>query len=112
MKTLYSACLSRLGLTQSEAAALHEVRIDTVKSWCAGRNRVPPGAWIDLREHEAQIVELSEELREKWALAPAELHIHLRGRTANLMAVADFVLNAEDAAPELLSDFQSGKDAV
>lgn len=59
MKTLYAACLSRLGLSQSGAAALHSVRLDTVKSWSAGRNPVPPGAWADLRAYEAAIVDRS-----------------------------------------------------
>ncbi|MDD9396377.1 hypothetical protein, partial [Staphylococcus aureus] len=66
MKTLYAACLSRLGLSQSAAAALHGVRLDTVKSWSAGRNRVPDGAWSDLRGLEAQIVDLSEQMRNQW----------------------------------------------
>lgn len=49
MKTVYAAALSRLCLSQAEAAELHDVRIDTVKSWSSGRARVPPGAWDDLR---------------------------------------------------------------
>ena len=55
MKTVYAAALSRVGLTQSLAAEMHDVRPDTVKSWCAGRNKVPGGAWDDLADLEAHI---------------------------------------------------------
>lgn len=99
MKTLYAACLSRLGLSLAEAAQLHEVRIDTVKSWSAGRNGVPPGAWEELRELESQIVDASEELREQWEAQgspPIDLDDSEAGHLP-LMAAADLVLttNAE-----------------
>ncbi len=55
MKTLYAACLSRVGLSQADAAVLHGCRPDTVKSWCTGRRTVPAGAWDDLRAYEARI---------------------------------------------------------
>lgn len=47
--TLYAAALRLLGLSQSDAAGLHGVRLDTVKSWSAGRNPVPNGIWDELR---------------------------------------------------------------
>jgi len=97
MKTLYAACLSRLGLTQAEAATLHGVRLDTVKSWCAGRNRVPAGAWDDLRACESQIIDGSEELRERREAAgspPLEIDDSEAGG-AGLMALADFVLGCD-----------------
>ena len=37
--TLYRLLLSRVGLSQADAAILHQVRLDTIKSWCAGRAR-------------------------------------------------------------------------
>lgn len=37
------------GLSQREAADMLRVRLDTVKSWMAGRNALPPGALADLR---------------------------------------------------------------
>lgn len=40
MMTLFSAILENLGLSQSEAAEYLGVRLDTVKSWSSGRNRV------------------------------------------------------------------------
>ena len=48
--TLYALLLARCGLSHREAAAYHAVRLDTVKSWSAGRNRAPPGALAELRE--------------------------------------------------------------
>jgi len=99
MKTLYAACISRLGLSQAQAAVLHNVRIDTVKSWASGRNRVPAGAWDDLRAHEAAIVDRSEAMREAWTAAgspPLEINDAEAGGAA-LMAMADFVLG--DDAP-------------
>ena len=96
MKTLYAACLSRLGLSQSGAATLHGVRIDTVKSWASGRNPVPQGAWEDLREYETQIVDGAEEFREQWDAAgqpPIEIN-DSEGGGPGMMAVADFVLGS------------------
>ena len=47
--TPYRLLLSRVGLSQADAAALHKVRLDTVKSWCAGRNPAPAGVFAELR---------------------------------------------------------------
>jgi len=47
--TPYRLLLSRVGLSQADAAALHGVRLDTVKSWCAGRNPAPAGVIAELR---------------------------------------------------------------
>lgn len=94
MRTLYAACLSRLGLSQAEAAALHKVRLDTVKSWSSGRNRVPDGAWEDLRDCEAKIVDQSEMIRELWEDNGEPLQISPNARDEqSLMALADFVLS-------------------
>lgn len=64
MKTVYAACLSRVGLSHVEAAALHGVRLDTVKSWSSGRNRIPESIWHDLREYEKQIMLEAEQFKE------------------------------------------------
>lgn len=56
MKTLYAACLSRLGLSQAEAAELHGVSIDTIKKWSSGRSQLPDGIWAELRAREARII--------------------------------------------------------
>lgn len=93
MKTIYAACLSRLGLSQSEAATLHNVRLDTVKSWSSGRNPVPAGAWDDLRDLEAKIVDRSETAREIWEANGEILKVQATWQDhAGLMALADFVL--------------------
>lgn len=47
--TPYRLLLFRVGLSQADAAALHKVRLDTVKSWCAGRNAAPTGVIAELR---------------------------------------------------------------
>ena len=96
MKTLYAACLSRLGLSLAGAAALHDVRLDTVKSWSSGRNRIPDGAWAELREYEARIVDRSEAIREAWEDSGETREIDARwADDLGLMALADFVLSAE-----------------
>lgn len=100
MKTLYAACLSRLGLSQSEAASWHGVRLDTVKSWSAGRNPVPDGAWADLRGYEAKIVDRSEAIREAWEDAGEIRDIDATvADRLGLMALADFVLTADATPP-------------
>jgi hypothetical protein len=100
MKTLYAACLARLGLSSAEAADLHKVRIDTVKSWSAGRNSVPAGAWDDLRGLESEIVATSEALREAWnrLQAPVEINVGEAGRRT-FIAAADFVLGLPIGTP-------------
>ena len=49
MKTLYSLLLSVSGLSQREAADFHGVRLDTIKSWNAGRNNAPSGALSEIK---------------------------------------------------------------
>lgn len=93
MKTIYAACLSRLGLSQAEAAALHNVRLDTVKSWSSGRNPVPAGVWDDLRDLEDKIVDRSETIREIWEANGELLEVSATWQDrAGLIAAADFVL--------------------
>lgn len=101
MKTLYAACLSRLGLSLTKAAALHSVRIDTVKSWSSGRNPVPQGAWADLRAYEAAIVDRSEAIREAWEDAGEvrEIDADAHGDPRALMALADFFLTTDETPP-------------
>ena len=100
MKTLYAACIARLGLSQSEAADLHGVRLDTVKSWCAGRRTIPDNAWSDLRGYEARIVDRSEAIREAWEDAGEIRDIEATvADHAGLMALADFLLSTDDVPP-------------
>ena len=66
MRTPYAAALSRLCLSQAQAASLHRVRPDTVKSWSAGRNPVPDGAWDDLRAIEAERADFVDDALAAW----------------------------------------------
>ncbi len=61
MKTLYAACLSRLGLSQADAAYYHDVSLGTIKRWFSGRGEPPAGVWVELRELE---IEISEQVRD------------------------------------------------
>jgi len=96
VKTLYAACLARLGLSQSEAAAVHGVRLDTVKSWSSGRNPVPQGAWDDLRALEERIVAGANSMLEAWKRVgspPVEVN-DAEGDPVTRLIVAAFVLSA------------------
>lgn len=95
MKTLYAACLSRLGLSQAGAAALHGVGLQTVKNWCSGRSAVPEGIWDELRQREDLIVDRSEAVRELWQDTGEAAEVAATWRDEpSLMSLADFVLNA------------------
>jgi len=95
VRTLYSACLSRLGLSQTEAAVLHKVRTDMIKSWSTGCSCVPDEAWEDLRDYEAKIIDSSEQVREMWREQGEPLEVDAAaGDLQSLMALADFVLSA------------------
>lgn len=109
MKTLYAFCLSRLGLSQAGAAALHGVRVDTVKSWSSGRNAVPDGAWDDLRAYEARIIDRSEALREAWEDAGEIRDIALDvADDVGMMAVADFLLSSSANPPVRIKALRRG----
>jgi hypothetical protein len=57
--------MQRCGLSQSEAAEFHEVGLDTVKSWCAGRNPAPAAALAELRQLHLAISLAATRLAEK-----------------------------------------------
>ena len=101
MKTLYAACLSRLGLSQTGAAALHEVAVQSIKNWCSGRSRPPAGVWTELRAYEAVIVDRSEAIREAWEDAgeARDIDANVHGDPQSLMALADFVLTTDETPP-------------
>lgn len=95
MKSLYAACLSRLGLSLAEAAALHGVGLSTVKHWASGRRKPPPGIWDELRGYEGRIVDRSEAAREAWQEAGEPLLVEaVFADDLALMGYADFVLTA------------------
>jgi hypothetical protein len=92
-RTIYAACLARLGLSQPEAAALHGVRPDTVKSWSAGRNPVPERIYDELREYAAQIAERSDAMMDLWHREkPDEVELTVAHEPIAMMAAADFAL--------------------
>lgn len=94
MKTLYAACLSRLGLSQTGAAELHDVRLDTVKSWSSGRHRPPQGAWDELRSYADTVLERAGVMRERFDASGADsLEINIADADAlNAIAAAELVL--------------------
>jgi len=49
MTSAYDLLRQRCGLSQQEAADLHKVRLDTVKSWCSDRRHAPDGVIDELR---------------------------------------------------------------
>lgn len=101
MKTLYAACLSRLGLSQAEAATYHKVGLQTVKNWCVDRTPVPNGIWDELRAYEGEIVDRSEAIREAWEESGEIRDLVALGSTdrRNLMALADFLLTTDESPP-------------
>lgn len=100
MKTLYAACLSRLGLSLAAAAELHGVGLQTVKHWSSGRRPVPSGVWADLRKRENLIIDRSETIREAWEDAGEIREIEAAWiDDPGLLGLADFVLT-EDVTPD------------
>jgi DNA-binding transcriptional regulator YiaG len=82
LPTAYKLLMQRCGLSQAEAAELHEVGLDTVKSWCAGRNPAPAAALAELRQLHLAISLAATRLAEK-AIK------RLRGGTIELGTVDD-----------------------
>lgn len=48
--TTFASALRICGLSLQEAADYFDVRLDTVKSWSAGRNPAPDGVWMMLAD--------------------------------------------------------------
>jgi hypothetical protein len=60
--TPFAVLAERCGLSQREAAEFLKVRIDTVKSWCAGRNVAKPAVLAELRGLYASIQAAADKL--------------------------------------------------
>lgn len=60
MTTIFSLLCQVCGLSHREAAAFLEVRLDTVKSWSAGRNCTPDAVLDQLAELAALIDEAAD----------------------------------------------------
>jgi len=94
-RTIYSACLSRLGLSHQDAAELHAVRVDTVRSWASGRRPVPEGAWSELRQLEADVAARIVTFSAQWDASGRPDVFNDAGEVdaLDLMAAAALVLN-------------------
>jgi hypothetical protein len=60
--TPFAVLAERCGLSQREAAEFLKVRLDTIKSWCAGRNVAKPAVIVELRELYAKIQAAADNL--------------------------------------------------
>jgi len=60
--TPFAVLAERCGLSQREAAEFLKVRIDTIKSWCAGRNVAKPAVLAELRVLYASIQAAADKL--------------------------------------------------
>lgn len=60
--TPFAVLAERCGLSQREAAEFLKVRLDTVKSWCAGRNVAKPAVLAELRVLYANIQAAADKL--------------------------------------------------
>ncbi len=67
--TLFASILAACGLSQSEAAELLGVRLDTVKSWSSGRRTVSPGALSELLALARRQDRAAAEAAEAWRQA-------------------------------------------
>jgi hypothetical protein len=102
MKTLYAAAISRLGMSQPEAAAFHAVPLQTIKNWASARARVPTGAWDELRALSREIDFLADQFDLAWEQAcdatggmPGTFDFDSQSvpNTATSIAAADFALS-------------------
>lgn len=64
MTTTFTLLAGACGLSHREAAAFLDVRIDTVKSWSAGRNPVPAGVVAQLADLAQRIIAAADEAAE------------------------------------------------
>lgn len=60
--TPFALILDATGMSQTDAATVCNVRIDTIKSWCIGRRDAPPGAFDDVRAIFVRQLEWSDQL--------------------------------------------------
>jgi hypothetical protein len=75
--TCYDLLRRLAGLSQAEAAALHGVRLDTMKSWCGGRREAPPGVLDEIRTLIARQAAAAEQALALFGGAPAAAAIEL-----------------------------------
>lgn len=87
MTTAFALLCQVCGLSQREAAELLEVRLDTVKSWSAGRNRAPGRVLSELARLAAAIERAADEAMK--AAADAAEKIGAEAETIELGLASD-----------------------
>ena len=90
--TPFAVLAERCGLSQREAAEFLKVRIDTIKSWCAGRNVAKPAVLAELRELYAKIQAAADKLaqdNERLLEQQRERNIRQRGIVFGLAETDD-----------------------
>jgi plasmid maintenance system antidote protein VapI len=92
--TPFAVLAERCGLSQREAAEFLKVRIDTVKSWCAGRNVTKPTVLAELRELYAKIQAAADKL----AQDNERLLEQQRGRKIQQRAIVFGLAETDDVA--------------
>ena len=83
--TTFSTALQICGLSHKEAAEFFDVRLDTVKSWSAGRNPVPDGVWrmiASLYDHICNTAEATVEAMEDQPIDPRAFN-NITGQDTN-----------------------------
>lgn len=120
--TTFRHALMICGLSQTEAADFLGVRLDTIKSWSAGRRRVPVGAWKMLAGLYEQIQDAADGAADAmvldgidpraWQNVEADLigrsgetiptpgALAAAGAAALLMAVGSYARESPDALPD------------
>ena len=93
MTTPFQLILARCGLSHREAAAFLCVRLDTVKSWSAGRNPTPAPVLTELRVLYGRIERTAAE---------AQAQIEAIHRVAPAPDVLEFGLAADDTEAQRL----------
>jgi hypothetical protein len=68
--TVYDLLRQRCGLSQEDAALFHNVRIDTIRSWCGDRRPAPPGPIAELKGLYRDIIKAGEILAAGARLLP------------------------------------------
>lgn len=61
MKSLYALLRDRCGLSIREAAAFHDVPVNTVTKWSSGDRNAPPGVIAELRDLYAVIEKIADQ---------------------------------------------------
>jgi hypothetical protein len=103
MATTFSLLSQICGLSHREAAQLLNVRLDTVKSWSTGRNRVPNAVLAELAELAARIETAATETLKQIADAsekhgpPSEIELGIASDDAEAVSIGWPCVGAQSA---------------